>query len=177
MSESIAHLKSLLWAHEGAAPFAVLNGEVLPGLPERLQKADVPGWDGLLRGALEPAQAAVAPYVVALSPEGDFTHWLLTEATATYPGWGLIGVGPVNLLGMREYCRSLLKVETPDGHVVPWQWFNPTLWSALLPRLDAAQLLEAYGPLYDWVIPGTTSWKWLTWQEDGVQVEDRPVGA
>jgi Domain of unknown function (DUF4123) len=177
MSEAIAHLKTMLWAHEDAEPFAVLNGEVIPDLPERLEQADVPGWDGLLRGALEPEQAAVAPYVVAMAPESTFTDWLLTEGTTTYPGWGLIGVGPVNLLGMREHCRHLLKVESPDGQVIEWRWFNPALWAGLLPKLDPAQLLEVYGPLYDWVIPGATSWKWLTWHEDGLQIDDRLLSA
>jgi Domain of unknown function (DUF4123) len=176
MSEAIEHLKAMLWAHEDAEPFAVLNGAVLPGLPEQLEGADVSGWDCLLRGAQDPDAAASAPYVVALSPEGAFTNWLLTECTSIYPGWGLIGVGPVNLLGMREFCRQLHHVETPDGQVIEWPWFNPALWAGLLPKLDAVQLLEAYGPLYEWVVPGVTSWTWLTWHEEGLQVDDRPVG-
>lgn len=173
--ESISQLKEFLWAQEDHAAFAVVNGQVVPGLPGLLEEADVPGWDCLWRGEQEPEQAEVAPYVVALAPESAFTDWLLGEATSTYPGWGLIGVGPVNLLGMREHGRRLLKVETPEGQAIEWTWFDPVLWAGLLPKLDEAQLLEAYGPLYDWVVPGARSWQWLSWSEDGVQALDRPV--
>lgn len=173
--ESINQLKEFLWAQEDHNVFAIVSGEVVPGLPGRLEEADVPGWDCLWRGAQEPEQAEVAPYVVGLAQESSFTDWLLVEATLAYPAWGLIGVGPVNLLGMREHGRRLLKVETPEGQAIEWTWFDPVLWSGLLPKLDEAQLLEAYGPLYDWVIPGARTWQWLSWSEHGVQVLERAV--
>jgi Domain of unknown function (DUF4123) len=173
MSQSISHLKNMLWSAEDSAVFAIIHGEALPGIAAKLEEADVPGWDCLWRGEQSPEQSAVAPYVVMLTPESEFSNWLLTDALVTYPDWGLLGVGPVNLLGMREHGRRLLQFERPDGQITDWHWYSPTLWCGLLPQLDAVQLLEAFGPLNDWVVPAVSRWTWLTWAEDGLLVNER----
>ncbi len=162
MQQSYAHLKSMLWPSPAARAFAVIDGAVVPQLAERLATADVRGWDCLWRGALTPEKAAIAPYVAELTPEGAFTDWLLQEGSAAYPGWGMVGVGPVNLMGMREHGRRLIEVTLPDGDRRRWHWYDPALWAPLLPRLDPSQLEAAFGALDDWVVVGTTTWQWFT---------------
>jgi hypothetical protein len=162
MSQSYAHLKSLLWASPAARVYAVINAAVIPKLAERLKGADVKGWDCLWRGALPPEKAASAPYLAELIPESAFTDWLLKDAAATYPGWGVLAIGPLALMPMREHARRLLQVGLPDGSGRPWTWYDPVLWEALLPRLDPMQLDEAYGPVTDWVMVHPKVWKWMT---------------
>lgn len=162
MQQSYAHLKSMLWASPAARVYAVINGAVVPKLKERLQDADVKGWDCLWRGAQPPEKAAVAPYLAELSPEGAFTDWLLQEAGVAYPGWGVLGIGPLALMPMREHARRLLQVGLPDGSLRKWTWYDPDLWLGLLPRVDPLQLDELYGPLSDWVVVGPRTWHWMT---------------
>lgn len=160
--QSYAHLKSMLWASPAARAHAVISGAVVPGLRVMLDQADVRGWDCLWRGALPPEKAAEAPYLVELNPEGAFTDWLLKEASTTYEGWGLIGLGPTNLMTMREHSRRLLDVSLPDGQRRRWAWHDPALWAPLLPKLDPQQLDAAFGPLTDWVVVGPKVWHWLS---------------
>lgn len=162
MQQSYSHLKSKLWADPGARVHAVIRGAAVPGLAARLQEADVADWDCLWRGALTPGQAAIAPYVAELQPEGIFTDWLLRQAGQACPDWGVLAVGPVSLMQMREHARGLMQVVLPDGSVRRWQWFDPVLWAGLLPQMDAGQIDRAYGPLTDWVVIGPRSWRWLT---------------
>lgn len=162
MQQSYSHLKSMLWAEPGARVHAVIRGAVVPGLAQRLQEAEVADWDCLWRGAQTPEQTAVAPYVAELAADSPFTEWLLKEADETYPHWGVLGVGPVSLMAMREHARGLMQVLLPDGSTRRWHWFDPVLWAGLLPQLDGAQLHRAYGPLTDWVVVGSHSWRWLT---------------
>lgn len=162
MQQSYAHLKSMLWPTPAARAFAVIHGAVVPQLPERLAAAEIAGWECLWRGALTPDKAAVAPYVAELLPESAFTDWLLQEASTAYPGWGVVGVGPINLMSMREHGRRLIEVSLPDGARRRWHWYDPALWVPLLPRLEPAQLDAAFGALDDWVAVGPTTWQWLT---------------
>lgn len=162
MQQSYAHLKSMLWPSPAARAHAVINGAVVPQLAQRLATADVRGWDCLWRGALPPDKAAMAPYVVELAPGGDFTDWLLQEAASTYPGWGVVAVGPMTLMGMREHGRRLIEVTLPGGERRRWAWYDPALWAPLLSQLEPAQLDAAFGALSDWVVVGPASWQWLT---------------
>lgn len=162
MQQSYSHLKSMLWATPGARVHAVIQGAKVPGLPALLQDADVPGWDCLWRGAQTPEKAAVAPYIVELGPESEFTDRVLRDLASAYPGWGVIGVGPVSLMAAREQGRRLLQVALPDGATHQWTWYDPVLWCGLLPQFDAFQLDEAFGPLTDWVVAGAQRWEWFT---------------
>lgn len=177
MQQTQAHLKAMLWAAESARVYAVIDGAVVPQLQDRLSKADVRGWSCLLRGALPPEQAGTAPCVVELSPEAEFTTWLLGKATEAYPGWGVLGVGPMALLAMREHSRRLLHVGLPNGQTPKWRWFDPTLWGALLPKLDASQLDEVFGPLTDWVIVAPSHWQWLTLSAGQLVLSQRECSA
>jgi hypothetical protein len=162
MQQPYSHLKAMLWASPTTKAYAVVSGSVIPGLRDLLGQSDVLDWDCLWRGALPPEKAAQAPYVIELDPHGRFTDWLLQEAGQIYPDWGVIGLGPVGLMAMREHGRSLLDVLLPDGQRHRWTWHDPVLWASLLPRLDALQLDAAYGPLTDWVMVRASVWQWFT---------------
>jgi hypothetical protein len=71
----------LLYAEEDAKAYAVLDGasvrELLPKLDEYQPETIC-----LFRGELEPDMAEVAPYLIELHPESDFTRWAIEQ------GWG-----------------------------------------------------------------------------------------
>ena len=173
MQLSFAHLKSMLWASPEAQAYAVVNGAAVPGLRERLRQPGVKAWECLTRGALSPEKGEKAPYVVELTAEDAFSDWLLGEAGATYPNWGVVGVGPVTMMAMREHGRRLIEVTLPEGEGRRWSWFDPLLWGPLLPRLDSGQLHQAFGALTDWVVVTPKSWQWLTLSAGQVVVTPR----
>ena len=171
--QSFEQLKAMLWSESGARVFAVIDGGRVPDLAARLAAADVLGADTLWRGAQPPARAAVAPHVVELSMDSPFTDWLLGKAGVDLGSWGVVGVGPASLLQVRELGRHLSEVEGPSGQARELVWYDPVLWTALLPRLTAGQLSEAFGPLRTWVAIRRDVWTWLTLSAGDVVVDAR----
>jgi len=174
---SHAHLKSMLWSHGSAQVYAVINGAVVPDLQALLDTAKVKGWSCLWRGALPPEKKAVAPCLVALLPDSEFTDWLLGKATEAYPGWGIVGISSLSMLNIREHCRRLLQVGMPDGSQAKWTWFDPTLFAPLLPKLDPMQLDEVFGPMTDWVSISPSVWQWMTLSAGQLVVTSRDCAA
>jgi hypothetical protein len=168
---SAAQLRASLWARQGVRIHAVIDGLVVPDIGEKLKTADVAGWDCLQRGALSAEAAQRAPYLAELKEASPFTDWLLGEATSTYPGWGLLSVSTQALLRVREHCRTIGEVTTPDGERRTWRWYDPDVLRTVLPTLLAGQLDEVFALRQAIVIPAVDAWTWLS-MEDGVLSTD-----
>src|SRR3569623_1596239 len=139
---SYAQLKAALWAASDARVHAVIDGLVVPGLPKKLESAQARGWDCLQRGALSPERAEHAAYVVELDPAAPISDRILAEAPAVHPGWGVVLVSDRALLPVREHCRAIGDVLTPEGERRAWRWHDPEVLEAVLPTLSASQLDE-----------------------------------
>jgi hypothetical protein len=174
---SAAQLRAALWARQGARVHAVIDGLVVPGLPTRLGVGDTAGWDCLQRGALSAEAADRAPYLVELKPASPFTDWLLGEAIGAYPGWGLLLISLQPLLPVREHCRSIGDVTTPDGERRSWRWYDPEVLHAILPALLAGQLDEIFAIGQSIVIPAPDAWTWLAMENGLLATDSRPVMA
>ena len=157
---SYAQLKAALFAREGGRLYAVLDGRVVPGLPGLLEKAELGGWDCLERGALSAEAARLAPYLAELRADAPFTDWVLAEAPQTYPGWGIVLATARPLLAVREHCRNLDDVVTPEGDRRPWRWYDPELLGVLLPSFSPSQLDELFAPGQQIVMVTPTAWTW-----------------
>lgn len=168
---SQAQLRASLWAGQGVRVHAVIDGMVVPGISELLKTAEVAGWDCLERGALKPEAADRAAYLAELKPAAPFTDWLFGEATETFPNWGLLLVSGAPLLRVREHCRSIGEVTTPDGERRAWRWHDPDVLGAVLPTLLAGQLDEVFALRQAIVVPTKDAWTWLSLQ-DGVLATD-----
>ena len=160
-----AQLKAALWAERGVRIHALIDGLVVPGLPQQLAAADVVGWDCLQRGALTAAAASGAPYLVELNAAAPFTDWLLAEAALSYPGWGVLMASQQPLLAMREHCRALGDVITAEGARRAWRWYDPEVLQLLLPSLSPGQLDEWFGAGQTLVVASASGWTWYALEQ------------
>jgi hypothetical protein len=172
---SPAQLRASLWGGRGLRVHAVIDGLVVPGIPGRLRTSDTGGWDCLQRGALSAEAEARAAFLAELKEGSAFTDWLIDVATPTYPGWGLFFVSAHALLPVREHCRSLAEVLTPDGERRRWRWHDADVLRELLPTLLASQLDEFFRLGQSIVVPTTQAWTWLTVQQGVLASETRHV--
>lgn len=172
---SPAQLRASLWASANGRVHAVIDGLVVPGIADKLKTADVAGWDCLQRGAMTADVAERAAYVVELKPASPFTDWLLDEATRTFPGWGVLTISAQALLQMREHCRSIGEVTTPDGERRSWRWYDPDVLRTALPALLSGQLDEVFGAGQTIVIAETRAWTWLAMEQGVLSTEVRPL--
>jgi hypothetical protein len=174
---SPAQLRASLWARAGARVHAVIDGLVVPGIAQKLGSAKVAGWDCLQRGAMSAEEAERAPYLAELSESSPFTDWLLEEATAAFPGWGLLSVSTRPLLPVREHCRTIGEVILPDGERRSWRWYDPEVLRAVLPTLTAGQLDELFGLGQAIVVPAADAWTWLSLEQGVLATDNRPLMA
>lgn len=174
---SPAQLRASLWARQGARVHAVIDGLVIPGIVEKLKGADLAGWDCLQRGALTEEAAQRAPYLAELKEASAFSEWLFGEATATFPGWGLLSVSTQPLLAVREHCRVIGEVATPDGERRAWRWYDPEVLRTAMPTLLAGQLDEMFALNQTIVLPEVDAWTWLVMENGVLSTDVRPVMA
>lgn len=172
---SSAQLRASVWAARGAKVHAVIDGLVVPGIAAQLRAADTSGWDCLQRGALSADAEAKAAFLVELKESSPFTDWLIDVATPTYPGWGVLLVSSHPLLRVREHCRSLGEVLTPDGERRRWRWHDPDLLRELLPSLLAAQLDEFFALGQSLILLSADAWTWITMEQGVLASEARNV--
>ncbi len=174
-----AQLRAALWAGEGRAVFAVIDGAAMAGCATRLAAAEaaaeLTGWDCLLPGALKPDEAARASWLAALRQESPFTDWLLGTAASAFPDWGLLALTRVPMLKLRAHLRTLNEARTPAGRRVPLRWADPAVASALLPLCSPSQLGLLFGPVDAWVMPGATRWRWATCRSGQLEQRANPV--
>lgn len=159
-ASTLPQQKASLWTQTGARVYAVISAAEVPGLLNQLTPQNVAGWDGLHRGALPPDEAASATYLVELRAESAFTDWLLGEASATLPNWGVLVVATQGLRAVREQLRGLSQAHTPQGRRFELRWFDRAVLQVLLPSLSAAQLSTFFGHCSAFVLPEALRWTW-----------------
>jgi Domain of unknown function (DUF4123) len=174
-----AQLRAALWAGEGRAVFAVIDGAAMAGCAARLAAAEaaaeLAGWDCLLPGALKPDEAARASWLAALRQDSPFTDWLLGAAAGAFPNWGLLALTRAPMLKLRAHLRTLNEARTPAGRRVPLRWADPAVAAALLPLCSPSQLGLLFGPVDAWVFPGATRWRWTACRSGQLEQRIHPV--
>lgn len=156
---SPAQLTAQLWADEREQVFAVIMGSRVPDLPQRLAGADIAGHDCLRPGALSRSEQQQAVYMAQLTRESRFGQWLLFEADAGLPDWGVVVVSAARPLALRSHLRALGEAQLPEGATIDLAWMDPEILRALLPLFDAAALRGFFGPMRALVIAGAGRWQ------------------
>lgn len=160
-ASTLSQQKASLWTQTGAHVYAVIAGAEVPGLLTQLASPNVAGWDGLHRGALPPDEAERATYIVELRAESPFTDWLLGEASAALPNWGVLVVSTQSLRPTREHLRRISEALSPEGQRFALRWFDRAVLRALLPSLSSSQLQTFFGDCSALVLPAAAEWTWF----------------
>jgi len=79
------------------------------------------------------------------------------------------------LLQIREHCRSIGEVITPDGERRAWRWHDPDVLRTVLPTLLAGQLDELFTGVQAFVIAEPQAWTWLAMEQGLLSTDRRPL--
>lgn len=84
----------------------------------------------LFSGALTPALAAAAPYLVAIDEQEALIH----EWRHRGPGkrWGLLLESALGLDALRKHLRTFLQAKLPDGTVALFRFYDPSVFATYL---------------------------------------------
>jgi len=139
----MARLSEQLFSDPEMTVYAVLDGASVPGLVRKLWEVK-PKYYCLFPGELEPDMAEVAPYVVELEPDSQFTQWVIDGGWGNH--WGIFASAPEDLRKMRGHFRSLVKVMDEAGTPMYFRFYDPRVMRTFLPTCNAEELSELFGP-------------------------------
>jgi hypothetical protein len=134
-----------LLTDEGEELCAVLDGASVPGLLERFDSDRSLEVECLFHGKLEPDMAEVAPYLVKLSLESEFTEWVVGRGWGNH--WGTFVTSRQGFRRLRNHLRALTLIYRRDGTPLYFRYYDPRVLRIFLPTCSAAQLKQMFGPV------------------------------
>jgi hypothetical protein len=134
-----------LLTEEGEELWAMLDGASVPGLLERLDADRSLEVECLFRGELEPDMAEVAPYLVKLELESEFTEWVVGTGWGQH--WGTFVTSRQGFRKLRNHLRALTLIYRRDGTPLYFRYYDPRVLRVFLPTCAPAQLKQMFGPV------------------------------
>ncbi len=122
--------------------YGILDGAIVPDLPMRLYEAQLPN-HCLFKGDLHPDLAYVAPYLVFLPPDHEFTEWVFSEGFGN--DWGIFVHSRESLIEMRRHFRSIVNVYDENGNSMTFRYYDPRVLRKFLPTYTAKELKTIFG--------------------------------
>jgi len=138
-----------LFKNEELNVFAVLDGAAIPDLLQQLHEQQ-PERVCLYRGELEPDMAEVAPYLVKLEPDSDFTDWLIEKGWGRH--WGIFALSHESLSAMRRHFRAFLVVYSPENKPIYFRYYDPRVMRVYLPACNVEELAKVFGPIESYLL-------------------------
>lgn len=147
--KSVQSLKMQLFSQQGYRVFAILDGASVPLLQQNLISFAVEH-ACLYRGELEPDMAKVAPYLVMLERDAEFTRWVLSKGWGEH--WGIFGVTHTDLWSLRRHFRKFLIVYDESRKSLYFRYYDPRVLRVYLPTCNAAELKTVFGPVLSFMV-------------------------
>ena len=154
MEPFLQHLSRYLFVGPGLNVYAVLDGAAVPNLRTSLHIFQ-PEYECLYRGELQPDMAQVAPYLVRLEPDSQFTDWVVVDGWGKH--WGIFVRSAEDMAAVRRHLRSLLVVHDADGEPLVFRYYDPRVLSVFLPTCNIEQLSNFFGPLHSCLLESSTA--------------------
>lgn len=137
----LQEIKNLLYSDQTRL-YCVLDGVMVPDLPNRLHKAQVPN-HCLVQGELTPEMVYAAPYLAFLSPDSKFADWVLTESPGKH--WGIFLHTRRSMNEMRRHFTALLQVYDERGNPIKFRFYDPRVIGKFLPTCNGGELKTLFG--------------------------------
>ena len=122
--------------------YAVLDGVMVPDLPQVLYTENVPS-ECLRSGDLTPDLAYTAPYLVGLKKDSKFADWVLKEAFGKH--WGIFIQSARSMVETRNHLRRLLSAYDERGNPLQFRYYDPRVLRKYLPTCNVGELKTFYG--------------------------------
>lgn len=148
MNSGTEELKSELFSGT-ANVYAVLDGASVPKLLENLDQFR-PEFACLYRGELKPDLAQVAPYLIRLEAESEFSDWVIRKGWGNH--WGIFLISDADFSEIRTHLRRLLTVYTEEGKPLLFRFYDPRVIRQYLPTCTTSERMEFFGPIRSYIV-------------------------
>lgn len=140
-----------LFSEDGMNVYAVLDGASVPNLRLKLYDLE-PEHVCLYHGELKPDMAEVAPYLIRLVPNEEFTKWVIGEGWGKH--WGIFAVSQAELNPLRTHFRRFLMVHDSIGKPLYFRFYDPRVLRVYLPTCNESELQMLFGPVNHFYVEG-----------------------
>jgi hypothetical protein len=124
--------------------YAVLDGARDRRIHTAVRDAGLPAVC-LFSGALSPALAAAAPYLVQLRRASPFVRFILQNGWGN--AWGIFAMSMATTEEMRRHLRRFLRVVDADGRRLFFRYYDPRVLRLYLPTCTEDELAAVFGPI------------------------------
>lgn len=138
-----------LFSDEDVNVFAVLDGASVPGLLDKLYGLS-PTFCCLFRGELTPDMAEVAPYLVELEQDSEFTNWLIGQGWGNH--WGIFAATDADFRRTARHFRTFLIVYDEAGRRLRFRYYDPRVLRTYLPTCNREELATVFGPVTSFLL-------------------------
>ena len=172
VEETIGSISEHLFREADANVFAVLDGASVTGLLGKLYGL-LPNFCCLFRGELSPDMAEVAPYLVQLEPETEFTRWVIDQGWGNH--WGIFATSDADLRRMRSHFRTFLIVYDETGRPLRFRYYDPRVLRVYLPTCSAEELATICGPVASFTVEAENANTLLSFQPAAGTVRQKQI--
>jgi hypothetical protein len=163
-------LREVFFRDPEQSAYAVLDGAMIPGLPNRL--AESPETSACLyRGELGLDLKMTAPYLVKLDPEGPLFPWIFGEGWGK--SWGIVVVTPLAFDALRRHFRGFLRVRDYTGKVLYFRWYDPRVLRVYLPTCNAGEIKTVFGAISRFLCEGEDAGEMIEYPHHRVRLVPR----
>jgi uncharacterized protein DUF4123 len=148
-NKTIEYLAASLFEDNEINVYAVLDGASIPDLLDKLYELQ-PEHVCLYRGELEPDIAEVAPYLINLERDTEFSDWVFEKGWGNH--WGIFAMSNESLRTMRNHFRTFLMVYDPEFKPLYFRYYDPRVLRTYLPTCDAEGLASLFGPVVSYFL-------------------------
>lgn len=148
---TLRRLHEVLWpagdTADGAQVHWLLDGARDPAILKRIRFGGLE-YTCLFSGRLHPRLEAAAPYLVHLKAGSPTTKRMLHAGWGK--AWGILTIAPagVTLAQQRLHLKKLLRVQTGDGRVLAFRYYDPRVLTLYLPTCTGQEKRSVFGPLH-----------------------------
>jgi hypothetical protein len=144
VEDMIKPITKVLFSQEESNLYAILDGASVPELLPKLDECQ-PDCYCLFANNLEPDMAEVAPYLIQLEPEVEFTDWVIEQGWGKH--WGIFASSQADIRAMRQHFRSILVVYDSNYRALRFRYYDPRVMKLYLPTCNPKELGTIFGPV------------------------------
>lgn len=169
ISYDLHALTSHLWPDIEGPPseqvYWLLDGARDPAISKLVREGEL-SYRCLYHGRLTPRLEAAAPYLVHLVRGVAPTMELLGRGWGN--AWGILIVAPASLdiLQLRLHLKKFLRVQSEDGKLLMFRFYDPRVLSVFLPTCTAEQFTQLLGPLKSLIVESSQDSQWRVFDLD-----------
>jgi hypothetical protein len=133
--------------------YAILDAARSPDVLPVLSSLSGRQYTSLYEGEKGASLGHVAPYLVEISPEGEFLRRLLEVSWGK--SWGVYLTSRITMPALRDHLRRFLLVKDEMGRFLCFRFYDPRVLRVFLPACMPVEVGEFFGPLRSFLVEDT----------------------